>query len=244
MPMNFLRDVTKHTQPLGCINLIKITGTETETVVETVGDNQIVIVKAVAKKPQKMFVGQFGLPNLDKLVAILGIDEYKEDAKLTILTETKGEVTNPSGIKFENKIGDFKNEYRFMTADLVNSKLPTIAFKGAKWNVEFAPSVVHIQRMKYMMQSNGEEATFCARTEDDKLKFFFGDPSSHAGEFVFTDNVSGSLVKKYNWPTAVFNSILNLSGDKVIKFSDDGVAQITVDSGLVEYTYLMPAQQK
>ena len=29
-----------------------------------------------------------------------------------------------------------------------------------------------------------------------------------------------------------------------MKFSDDGVAEINVDSGLTNYRYLLPAQQK
>jgi hypothetical protein len=29
-----------------------------------------------------------------------------------------------------------------------------------------------------------------------------------------------------------------------MKISDEGVAQITVDSGIAEYNYLLPAQQK
>jgi hypothetical protein len=39
-------------------------------------------------------------------------------------------------------------------------------------------------------------------------------------------------------------SILDLTGDKVMKISDDGAAQITVDSGLATYTYIIPAQSK
>jgi hypothetical protein len=43
---------------------------------------------------------------------------------------------------------------------------------------------------------------------------------------------------------AVVNSILSLPGDKTFKISDDGVAEITVDSGLAVYHYMLPAQTK
>jgi hypothetical protein len=46
------------------------------------------------------------------------------------------------------------------------------------------------------------------------------------------------------WPVKQFISIMDLPGDKVVKFSDQGVAQITVDSGIADYTYLLPAQSK
>jgi hypothetical protein len=37
---------------------------------------------------------------------------------------------------------------------------------------------------------------------------------------------------------------MDLTGDKIVKFSDDGAAQITVNSGVAEYNYVLPAQQK
>jgi len=39
-------------------------------------------------------------------------------------------------------------------------------------------------------------------------------------------------------------SILDLTGDKVMKISDDGAAMIAVDSGLAVYNYILPAQSK
>jgi hypothetical protein len=37
---------------------------------------------------------------------------------------------------------------------------------------------------------------------------------------------------------------MDLTGDKVVKISDDGAAMITVDSGLATYNYILPAQSK
>jgi hypothetical protein len=39
-------------------------------------------------------------------------------------------------------------------------------------------------------------------------------------------------------------SILSLPGDKTFKISDEGAAMITVDSGIAEYNYILPAQTK
>jgi len=39
-------------------------------------------------------------------------------------------------------------------------------------------------------------------------------------------------------------SILNLAGDKVFRISDEGAAQITVNSGLATYNFILPAQSK
>jgi hypothetical protein len=37
---------------------------------------------------------------------------------------------------------------------------------------------------------------------------------------------------------------MDLTGDKVVRISDDGAAQITVDSGMAVYNYILPAQSK
>jgi hypothetical protein len=92
--------------------------------------------------------------------------------------------------------------------------------------------------------ANSEETTFVAKTEDTSLKFYFGDHSTHAGDFVFQHDVGGKLTKAWSWPISAVISILSLGGDKTFKISDQGAAMITVDSGIAEYQYILPAQQK
>lgn len=239
-----LKDVVAHTHGLGVIELIKVTGTETESLIDAMSEDRSVIVQAKTHNPVPEFIGQFGMPNLTKLNVILGIPEYAKDANIVVQTKEVNGVAMPAGLHFENKTGDFKNEYRFMSGDLVNEQLKPIKFKGVKWNVEFTPTVANIQRMKFMAAANSEETTFVAKTEGSNLKFMFGDHSSHAGNFVFADGVSGTLSKGFHWPISIVLSILNLPGDKTFRFSDEGAAQITVDSGLTVYNFIMPAQQK
>lgn len=237
---DYLQDIVQHTHSLGIIDLVKIVGTESVTAIEAVGEERTVIVNAQFHNPVPEFIGTFGMPNLSKLNTILGIPEYKEDARLTI---TKKEDA-PTGIHFENSSGDFKNDYRFMSAEIVNDQLKTVKFKGVRWGVEIEPSVAAIQRLKFQAQANSGETTFIAKTENNNLMFYFGDHSSHAGNFVFAHDVAGSLTKAWSWPLAAVISILSLSGNKMIRFSDEGAAQITVDSGLAIYNYILPAQTK
>jgi len=93
-------------------------------------------------------------------------------------------------------------------------------------------------------QANAEEPNFQIRVDSGDLKFFFGDHSSHAGEFVFQPQVKGTLKRSWSWPVAVVQNILALTGDKVMRISDDGAAEITVDSGLAAYSYILPALTK
>jgi hypothetical protein len=241
---DFLLDIVEHTQTLGCIDTIKIVGDSNSTTLDAVSDDKSVIIKAKFKQANPAFTGTFGMPNLIKLNLILNIPEYKENAKIELLTADRNGETVPTGLHFENAQGDFKNDYRFMSTEIINEKIKNINFKGVTWNVDFEPSSAAYQRFKFQAGANSEETQFIAKTENGDLKFYFGDHSTHAGNFVFQPSVTGTLSRAWNWPVLRFISILNLNGDKRVKFSDEGAAEITVDSGLIEYRYIIPAQSK
>ncbi len=236
-----LLDLVSHTHDLGVIDLIKITGTDKDTVISGLAEDRSVVVEGQFANPSADFIGTFGMPNLSKLKILLGLQEYKENAKLNL---TRKDTGAPDGINFENATGDFKNNYRFMAAEIVNEKLKTVKFKGVNWNIQFEPTVAAIQRLKMQASANAEEVNFQAKTENGDLKFFFGDHSTHAGNFVFQPSVTGVLKRAWSWPIKTVIGILDLYGDKVFKISDDGAAMITVNSGLATYNYILPAQSK
>jgi regulatory protein YycH of two-component signal transduction system YycFG len=70
--------------------------------------------------------------------------EYKENAKISITTAERNGETVPVGIHFENKDGDFKNDYRFMNTEVINEKMKTVKFRGVKWDVELEPTVAAV----------------------------------------------------------------------------------------------------
>jgi len=236
-----LLDLVEHTLKLGCIDLIKIVGDDANTTVSGIAEDRSVVVEGTFAGPHADFVGTFGMPNLNKLNVLLNLQEYRENAQLSI---HKNSTSEPDGIDFENAAGDFKNHYRFMAAAIVNEKLKTVKFKGVNWHIEFEPTVAAIQRLKMQAQANSEEANFQARTDGGNLKFFFGDHSTHAGNFVFEPGVTGQLKRAWSWPVKTVISILDLVGDKRMRISDEGAAMITVDSGLAVYNYILPAQSK
>jgi hypothetical protein len=207
-------------------------------------EDRSVILQANTKAPQIEMKGTFGMPNLNKLDIHLKCPEYKDGATIDVVTADRNGSTIPVGIHFENKAGDFKNDYRFMNADIINEKLKTVKFKGASWDVEVAPTIANVQRFKLQATANAEETVFTVITDGTTLKFKFGDASTHAGEFIFAANITGSLKNEWAWPVAQVMAILNLDGDKVMRISDQGAMQIAVDSGLAQYEYILPAQSK
>lgn len=244
---DYLQDIVQHTHGLGVIDLAKIKCSEGVTELEALDTiNRLVIVKAKFHNPIAEFKGRFGLPNLGKLNTVLNIPEYREDSKISVTEKDDGNGNfDLDGIKFENKNGDFHNVYRLMKASIVDSQMPdSRQVKEPTWNVTFTPTNASIQKLKFQASANSEETSFVAKTDGNDLKFFFGDHSSHAGDFVFHANANGKVQKGWKWPVGVVMSILALPGDKTYRICDDGLTEIIVDSGLAEYIYKIPALTK
>ena len=241
---DILTDIVTHTHSLGIIPLVKITGDGKETTIESMADDRSVIINAKTKTPVSEFEGTFGMPNLDKLNLHLRNPEYKENAKIEVVKADRNGSEIPVSLHFENEAGDFVNDYRFMNQEIINEKLKTVKFKGATWDVEFEPTVAAVSRLKLQAAAHSEENVFQVKTEDGNLVFSFGDASTHAGSFVFQADVKSKLKQTWAWPVTQVMSILNLDGDKTMKIADAGAMMITVDSGLAEYNYILPAQSK
>ena len=240
---DILQDIVAHTHSLGFLSLVKVSN-EDGTQIDSMAEDRSVILSASTSQPVNEFVGIFGMPNLDKLNLHLKNPEYQKDAKIEVVQAERNGETVPTHIHFENATGDFQNDYRFMNKAIIEEKLKTVKFKGASWNVSFSPSVAAISRMKLQSAAHSEEPTFNVSSSDGDLVFSFGDASTHAGSFVFEAGVEGTLQHTWSWPVAQVQAILNLDGDKTMSISDQGAMQITVDSGMVKYDYILPAQSK
>lgn len=240
---DILQDIVAHTHALGFLSIIKISNTD-ETRIDSMTDDRSVILSAKTHTRVNEFSGVFGMPNLDKLNLHLKNPEYAENAKIQVVIKSRDGEQVPTHIHFENSTGDFQNDYRFMSTAIIEEKLKPVKFKGAMWKVSFSPSMSSITRMKLMSAAHSEETIFSVCTRDNNLIFSFGDASTHAGEFVFEHDVSGTLQHTWYWPVSQVQSILNLNGDITMSISDQGAMMISVDSGLANYDYILPAQSK
>jgi|TARA_B110000305_G_scaffold219410_1_gene260359 hypothetical protein len=245
---DILQDVVSHTHALGFLTIVKVTSENETTSIDAMAEDRSVILSSETHKSVSEFKGTFGMPNLDKLALHLKNPEYQKDAKIDVVEADRNGEVIPTHIHFENATGDFQNDYRFMNKAIIEEKLKTVKFKGANWNVEFKPSIASINRMKLQSAAHNEEPTFNVKTVvtggATDLVFSFGDASTHAGEFVFQNAVEGNLQHTWSWPVAQVQSILNLNGELTMSISDQGAMQISVDSGLAKYNYILPAQSK
>lgn len=241
---DILQDIVSHTQNLGFLTTVKINGNDEKTEMFSMADDRSVIMTAETANPYPDMLGTFGMPQLQKLKYLLDGSEYKDDAKITITTADRNGEIIPVGIHFENKGGDFKNDYRFMNQEIINEKMKTVKFKGVKWDVEIEPTVAAMQRFNFQAGANSEHPTFLAKTENNNLKFIFGDASTHGGEFIFATDISGKLQRGWTWPVSSILAILKIAdvNNTKMSLSDEGAIQITLDSGLAIYKYIIPAQ--
>ena len=241
---DLLKDIVAHTQKLGFLNMVKVVGTDKKTLIDSMSEDRTVILFSETADPHPEMIGTFGMPQLEKLRYLLDGKEYQDNAKITVTHDTRNGEIIPVGLTFENKDGDFRNDYRFMNQEVINERLKTVTFRGVKWDVEVAPTVSAIQRFQFQAGANTEHSNFVAKTDGDKLKFTFGDVASYGGEFIFATGITGKINKSWNWPIAPVLAILKIAdaNNAKMSFSNEGALQIMLDSGIATYKYIIPAQ--
>jgi hypothetical protein len=239
---DILKDLITHTYALKCIEFVKVTGTENVTKIETIATDKSLVIIGQTKEPCIELSGTFGMQELNKLNLLLDNPEYKENATIEVIWEVRGGKNQPVSIQFTNNELDCSNKYSLMRSEFIEEKIKKMEFNGATWNSECQPTLSGIARLKLQSAIHNDQDVFIVRVENSDLKISFGNAGTHEGNFVFHKNISGSLKQNWTYPVTRFLSILNLDGEKTIKFSDMGVALITIDTGLSIYNYYIPAQ--
>lgn len=244
MIKDILTDVVAHTKGLGFLEMVKVTGTDTETKLESMAEDKSVVLEAKMKTPVSELKGTFGMGHLDILSILLKSPEYKENPLIEVNSTKQNGENVPTSISFTNETEDFSNEFRFVSTEIINERIKSLKFKGVTWDIEFTPSVVSVQRMKLQAQAHSNEPLFQVKVENKNLVFSFGNPSTHIGNFIFQSNPGGKLKNIWTWDVQQVLAILNLPGDCTMKISDQGAMQIIIDSGLGEYSYILPPKLK
>ena len=93
---DILQDIVAHTHSLGFLNLVKVTGDDQSTTIESMAEDRSVILSATTKNPVSEFKETFGMPNLDKLALHLKNPEYQKNAKLSVEKADRNGVTTVS----------------------------------------------------------------------------------------------------------------------------------------------------
>tara|TARA_X000000950_G_scaffold275161_1_gene361165 strand:+ start:17386 stop:18129 length:744 start_codon:yes stop_codon:yes gene_type:complete len=242
---DILLDIVKHTHSLGFIQTVKVEGSTTETGVEAMDEDKTVVLKGKLHTPVSELEGVAGLSRLGVLSGYLNFEPYKNgESTIKVKRSQRNGDSTPEEIEFASPLG-YSANYRFMVSSLLDEKLKSVKFKGVNWDVTVQPTQQNLKDLSYFAGIMvGHESTFVAKTDGTTLKFYIGDGSNDRVEIPFAQNVSGQLTKGWAWPLNQVLSILKLSdtSQTFMSFSDQGAMQISIDSGLGKYDYILPAR--
>lgn len=240
-----ISDIVKHTADLGFIESVKITGTDSETRLDAMDADRTVILKAKLHNVCPEFIGELGMGNLGFLRGVVNLNAYSsEGSSVKVVTRERNGVTTPDHLLFKNATGD-TDRYRFMSKEIIDQVLKTVTFKGANWDIVFEPTKAKYNELREVAGIYGAiEPNFTVKTDDGNLIITVGAADgSYTGKRVFATNVEGELKEGYSWPLNQVLAILKLgmSGNCVMKISAMGALQISIDSGIGQYDYILPA---
>ena len=258
MLLNYLRDLVRFTSGLG-INSVKVTGDNGDVTIEGSDEtNKSLVIRGsfINKVPE--FEGVCGLGDLEYLSKYVNAYKDKDD-KATVSRKDKEiteEVVDSNGVVIvedgepvtqvvqKNVIETihFKrdkiaaNEYRVMDLRLLD---PSKKIANIPWDITIVPSLQAINL--FAMQAGlSVEKFFGVQVEDNDMFLTFGG----TGKIKFASDVDGTIVKAWTWEIQRVSDILKLSSEAecVMSFSDKGVLKITLNTGLSEYNYILPAR--
>lgn len=240
-----VQDIVKMTAGLGFISAVKVTGTDSETTLDAMDQDRTVILKAKLHNVVPEFAGEFGLGNLGFLAGVSNLSNYKEaDATIDVVNRDRNGVSSPDHLMFKDADGN-TDQYRFMSKEIIEQTLQTVKFKGTEWDVTFEPTKAKVSELQQVAGIyGGIEPNFTVKTDNGNLVVTVGAADgSFTGKRTFATNVSGEINEGYAWPLSQVLAILKLgmSASCVMQISKRGALQISVDTGIGKYDYILPA---
>ena len=226
--------------------MVKISGTAEGTTIEAMDADKTVILQGKLHNPVADFIDQtVGLSRMSVLDGYLKFPGFgDEGAKVDIETQSRNGEDIPVEIAFESAEGH-SGSYRFMLADVINQQLKTVKMKEIPWDVTIVPTQKNLKDLGYFNGVlGGFELCFLPTTESGALYFNIGEGAGDKGKLPINNNVDGELSGNWKWEIDKALSILRLSDSAncTVSFSNAGAMQIVIDSGLGEYTYILPTK--
>lgn len=238
LPATFA-DILKHTHGLGIYEMLKITDTDGEVLLETVDESQSVIFKGKLNNALPgLNNAMIGLSRMGIIDGYLKYSGFKEESSSVNIVNKAG-TDIPVEIEFKDASGTTAN-YRFMPTEIVELKLQDIEFTGADYDFTFSPSPKNRSDLNHF-NSILDESYFVPKIEGGLLHFYIGDEVSDRTRILITDQTGGvsTFDCDFKWPLDIVLRILRLGDNVTISFTGD-LLQIQVHSNYGVFTYLLP----
>lgn len=239
--LDSMKDIVKHTNSLGFLEMVKIVGTDQDAKIESIDADKTVVVFGELYQP---ITGIDTTVGLSRLGILKGFMDLHSDSKVEVVKEMRGSTEIPTELKFDNGAGSVSN-YRFMSESMINEQIKVPPFKGAVWNVSFTPEKKSIANLSaYQGILGGFEKRFTVGVDKGTIVFSIGSGPTDRTSVPFASGLTGTLKSQWSYPLSQVMSILKLadtSSSTTMNFSDMGALKIDIDSGIGKYSYIIPA---
>lgn len=245
---DILLDIAKHTGDLGFLEIVKITGSKDETLIQSMDKDKLVVLSGSLKEPCVDLEGEFGLNNLNLLKFYANFANFKtDDATIKVARERRGDRDVVAEIQFASADNESSATYRVMNPELVPDQPK---FIGSKWDFEFSPSQSKIAEFSDLSSGLvGIETYFSPKIDKDgNLRFYIGDENAatNKANMIFEKNIVAELPTGLYWPIDQVLKVLKLAGtnNATMSFMAKGVLRISFDSKFGSWGYIFPSKRK
>ncbi|CAM6054519.1 unnamed protein product [Sphagnum tenellum] len=251
---DILTDIVRQTK--GLFEIIKITGTDVATRIQSVDTEKTMYLEASLTTPQPDLIGEFGISDLAMLDGLLGHASYKVDqATFGVQRETKmihgaaGEAAQTAetvtAFVFTDANGIGKSRHATMASHMVPVQA---TIKDIPWTIkDMTVSKSNYGEFKRLctLFSNVDKSFTMETTPDHDLVFTIGDNngSTHSTTMVFESGVTGHLNKVMKFDNKQFQNIIEIAGNGpvMINIADKGIIGVSSQSRLLDaYLYTLP----
>lgn len=245
-----LNDLIKHTDGLGFLDTVRVSGTKESTDFDSIDADRTIIMKANTLEPCAELAGDYGISRFSVLKGYLKFTGYRTDESSIKVKHRENANKDPEELIFSDGHGQ-KSVYRFMSSDLL---APVANFKGKEWDVSFVPDRNKISEFSQLASIlSSTEKFFSVKTEKNKndnydLKFIIGEEGSTTDHTVVTmvKDCDGELKGELLWPISQVLALLNLGLEENVSVDimSRGALRISMESPYTHYEYFLPARKK
>lgn len=239
-----LSDIVRQTASL--FKFIRVSGTDTETIVSGVSEDKRLFLQATTKSSIQEFKGEFAVTNLPLLNSLLNFASYNADGSSFVVkrehpvkdTVTSFEINDPTG-----------KGAKFRTSS------PEVAGERAiigkiDWDVSILPAKAKIAEFAQLGPLfSSVDDHFSVQIIDDALVFRVGADNSsttHCVDIVFAQDITGVITGEPLFSTKTFLGLLKIAGSypATLTVSSKGLMSVSYETELVNYNYYMRAKKK
>lgn len=247
---DILTDLIRHTDGLGFLDTVRVSGTDEETKFDAIDNDRTIIMKANTLVANKELRGDYGICRFGVLKGYLKFSGYRTDEATLKIKHRNDENKNPEELIFSDGNGQ-KSVFRFMNADLL---APPSTFRGKEWDVSFVPEKSKIAEFSQLASIlSSTEKFFLVKTTKNEdgthdLKFVIGEEGSTTDHTVVTmvKDCGGELKGELLWPIGQILALLNMGIEENVSVDimSRGALRVTMETANIHYEYFLPARKK